>query len=126
MMALLDHSVEFCKGARQSGLVSVWQHTLVASNGKGFCSQWQRELLRSCSTDVVFILGMGYLYLRVLRLRTGEVCCKRTRQQIREPETEVQVGPALLEYAQSEFPLNWKSRRNRTPISTMQNGCNLK
>ena len=24
-----DLHVEFCKGARQSGLVSVWQHTLV-------------------------------------------------------------------------------------------------
>ncbi len=38
-------------------------------------------LLRSYSTDVVFILGTGYLYLRVLRLCTGEVCCKRTRHR---------------------------------------------
>ncbi len=37
----------------------------------------------SCSTDVVFILGMGYLYLGVLRLRMGEECCKRTRHQRR-------------------------------------------
>ncbi len=29
-------TVEFCKGARQSGLVSVWQHTLVTSSGKVF------------------------------------------------------------------------------------------
>ncbi len=30
-------SVEFCKGPRQSGLVSVWQHTLVGQ-------QWERLL----------------------------------------------------------------------------------
>ncbi len=29
-------SVEFCKGARQSGLVSVWQHTLVGQQLQGF------------------------------------------------------------------------------------------
>ncbi len=29
-------SVEFCKGARQSGLVSVWQHTLVGQRLQGF------------------------------------------------------------------------------------------
>ncbi len=34
----------------------------------------------SCSADAVFILGTWYLYLRVLRLCMGEVCCKRTRQ----------------------------------------------
>ncbi len=30
------HIVEFCKGARQSGLVSVWQHTLVGQGLQGF------------------------------------------------------------------------------------------
>ena len=29
-------SVEFCKGARQSGLVSVWRHTLVGQWWQGF------------------------------------------------------------------------------------------
>ena len=29
-------SVEFCKGARQSGLVSVWQHTLGGQQLQGF------------------------------------------------------------------------------------------
>ncbi len=28
--------VEFCKGAMQSGLVSVWQHTLVSQQWQGF------------------------------------------------------------------------------------------
>ncbi len=28
--------VEFCKGARQSGLVSAWQHTLVGQRLQGF------------------------------------------------------------------------------------------
>ncbi len=40
-----------------------------------------RVALRSCSADVAFILGTRYLYLRALRLQTGEVCCKRTRHQ---------------------------------------------
>ncbi len=31
---------------------------------------------------MVFILGTWYLYLRVLRLRTGEVCGKRTHQYL--------------------------------------------
>ncbi len=30
---------------------------------------------------MVFILGTRYLNLRVLRLRMGEVCCKRTRHK---------------------------------------------
>ncbi len=30
------HVVEFYKGARQSGLVSVWQHTLVGQQLQGF------------------------------------------------------------------------------------------
>ena len=29
-------NVEFCKGARQSGLMSVWQHTLVGQRLQGF------------------------------------------------------------------------------------------
>ncbi len=33
---LRDGVVEFCKGARQSGLVSVWQHTLVGQQWQGF------------------------------------------------------------------------------------------
>ena len=38
--------------------------------------------LLSCSADIVFILGTQYLYLRALRLRTSEVCCKRTHQYV--------------------------------------------
>ena len=71
----IHDSVEFCMGARQSDLVSMWQHTLVGSGSIA---------LPSCSADTVFILGTWYLNLRVLRLRTGEVCCKRTRQQRRQ------------------------------------------
>ena len=31
---------------------------------------------------MVFILGTQYLYLRALRLHTGQVCCKRTRHYV--------------------------------------------
>ncbi len=67
-------NVEFCKGARQSGFVSCGNILWWASGGNV-------ALLQSCSADMVFILGTGYLYLRVLRLRMGDVCCKRTRHE---------------------------------------------
>ena len=67
--------------------MSVWQHILVSQHGKGFYRSAAAAavvyLLWSYSTDVVFILGTGYLYIRVLRLCTGEVCCKRTRHSKR-------------------------------------------
>ncbi len=45
---------------------------------KSFIRQRQQQC---SSADVVFILGTRYLYLRVLRLCMGEVCCKRTHHQ---------------------------------------------
>ncbi len=47
---------------------------------RAFIGQWQQQ----CSSEKllswhgVFILGTWYLYLRALRLHTGEVCCKPT------------------------------------------------
>ncbi len=65
--------VEFCKGTRQSGLVSVWQHTLVGQ-------RWQGFLYGSCSCSVasakLFHWRVVYLGTKV---RMGEVCWKRTR-----------------------------------------------
>ena len=43
-----------------------------ASSGKGFCSQWQQQ--RSFCKAVLLMWCLSW----VLRLRTGEVCCKRT------------------------------------------------
>ncbi len=46
------------KGAGSQSVVSVWQHTLGGSSSGSVA-------LQSCEADVLFILGMQYLYLGV-------------------------------------------------------------
>ncbi len=85
LLRLWMHGIEFCKGAVRTVVSLVWVCDNIlwyASCGKGFYKSVAAAvyLLRSCLADSVFILGTWYLYLRVLMLCTGEVCCKCTRQ----------------------------------------------
>ena len=63
--------------------------------------------MQSCSTDVVFILGTQYS--RVLRLCTGEVCCKRTRHESVHCSGLVSKEPDLTPEKTSATVLQWLS-----------------